>query len=243
MPRLGVNIDHVATLRQARGGREPDPVWAAALAELGGADGITVHLREDRRHIQDRDVRLLRETVQVRLNLEMSIDPRIVTLALEWKPDQVTFVPERREELTTEGGLDIVVHRERVAEALARCRGAGIEVALFLDPDLAQIAAARELGADAVELHTGAYANATTAAGRGPELNALIQAGRATVAAGMELHAGHGLNLQNVGPVARMDHMQELNIGHSIVSRAVFVGLERAVREMKECMERAAALK
>src|SRR4051794_3550786 len=155
MLRLGVNIDHVATLRQARGGLEPDPVWAATLAELGGADGITVHVREDRRHIQDRDLRLLRQTVQVRLNLELAADPAIVALALEVHPDQVTFVPERREELTTEGGLDVVTHRGRIAEAVNRCRSAGIEVALFLDPEPVQIEAALDLGVHAIELHTG----------------------------------------------------------------------------------------
>jgi len=236
MPRLGVNIDHVATLRQARGGREPDPVWAAVLAELGGADGITVHLREDRRHIQDRDVHLLRQTTQVRLNLELAVEPEMVGLALELKPDQVTFVPERRQELTTEGGLDVVTHRIRVAEAMARCRDQRIEVALFIDPDPKQVEAAATLGADAVELHTGRYAEATDGAGRIRELNALESAGTATLAGGMELHAGHGLNYQNVAAIARLKHMKELNIGHSIVSRAVFVGLSQAVREMKECM-------
>ena len=172
MPRLGVNIDHVATLRQARGGREPDPVWAAVLAELGGADGITVHLREDRRHIQDRDVRLLRQTTQVRLNLELAVEPEIVALALELKPEQLTFVPERRAELTTEGGLDVVSHRDRVSEALARCRDSGLEVALFIDPDPKQVEVAAELGADAVELHTGRYADASDATGRIRELSA-----------------------------------------------------------------------
>src|SRR5690348_6008290 len=160
MLRLGVNIDHVATLRQARGGLEPDPVWAAALAELGGADGITIHLREDRRHIQDRDLRLLRETVKVRLNLEMSVDPQIVTVAVEVKPDQVTLVPERRAELTTEGGLDVIGQRDRVAEAVRRCHDAGLEVSLFIDPDPAQVEMSAQLGARAVELHTGRYADA-----------------------------------------------------------------------------------
>jgi pyridoxine 5-phosphate synthase len=236
MPRLGVNIDHIATIRQARGGREPDPVWAAALAELGGADGITIHLREDRRHIQDRDARLLRETVQVRLNLELAVEPSIVDLALELRPDQVTFVPERRAELTTEGGLDVVGHRTRVAEAISRCRDAGLEVALFIDPDLAQVAAAIELGAAAIELHTGRYADAAEGPDRIRELTALRIAAEATVDGGLELHAGHGLNYRNVGPVARLNRMEELNIGHSIVSRAVFVGLSQAVREMKECI-------
>jgi pyridoxine 5-phosphate synthase len=236
MLRLGVNIDHVATLRQARGGREPDPVWAAVLAELGGADGITIHLREDRRHIQDRDLRLLRETVRTRLNLEMSVEPEIVAIAVDTKPDQVTFVPERRAELTTEGGLDVVGQRTRVAEALKRCRDAGIEVSLFIDPDVRQVEASAALGAVAVELHTGRYADAHHPHDAARELEALVAAGRATVERNMALHAGHGLNYQNVGPVAVIDRMAELNIGHSIVARAVFSGLEHAVREMKQCM-------
>jgi pyridoxine 5-phosphate synthase len=234
MIRLGVNIDHVATLRQARGGREPDPVWAAALAELGGADGITIHLREDRRHIQDRDLRVLRQTVGVRLNLEAAVAPEIVALALEVKPDQVTFVPERRAELTTEGGLDVVAHHERIAEAVARCRDGGIPVSLFIDPDRAQVEAAAALGVEAVELHTGAYANAPE--GRDRELEALANAGALVVASRLGLHAGHGLNYQNVAHVAAISHMAELNIGHSIVSRALMVGMERAVREMKICI-------
>src|SRR5580700_6302223 len=184
MPRLGVNIDHIATIRQARGGREPDPVWAAVLAELGGADGITIHLREDRRHIQDRDARLLRQTVQVRLNLELAVEPAIVAVALELRPDQVTFVPENRTELTTEGGLDVVSQRVRVGEALARCRDAGLEVALFIDPDPKQVEVAVELGAAAIELHTGRYAGAADGPDRIRELNALCNAAAATVAAG-----------------------------------------------------------
>lgn len=236
MPRLGVNIDHVATLRQARGGREPDPVWAATLAELAGADGITIHLREDRRHIQDRDLRLLRETVNVRLNLELSLDPEIIAIALEVRPDQLTFVPERRAELTTEGGLDVVGQRERVAEAIARCVGAGLEVSLFIDPDPAQVEVSAELAAQAVELHTGRYADAATDDERALELLAMTDAAKLTVASGLKLHAGHGLNYQNVGPIARLEGMAELNIGHSIISRAVFVGLEQAVREMKNCL-------
>ncbi len=236
MIRLGVNIDHVATIRQARGGREPDPVWAAALAELGGADGITVHLREDRRHIRDRDVRILRETVRVRLNLEAAVTPEIVDFALEVRPDQVTFVPERREELTTEGGLDVIGQRDRVAEAVARCREAGLSVSLFIDPDPAQVAASAALGVDAVEIHTGSYADADEGPRRAAQLEALVTSGREAVRAGLALHAGHGLNYQNVGDVARIPGMAELNIGHSIVSRAVFAGLERAVRDMKACI-------
>lgn len=238
MPRLGVNIDHVATLRQARGGREPDPVWAAVQAELGGADGITVHLREDRRHIQDRDLRLLRETVRTRLNLEMSVDPAIVTIAIQSRPDQVTLVPERRAELTTEGGLDVIGQRPRVVEAMARLRDAGIEVSLFIDPDPAQVEASKELGAHAVELHTGRYADAPGPGQRARELAALVDAGSFAVASGLALHAGHGLDYENVAPVASIAAMAELNIGHSIVARAVFHGMERAVYEMKMCMIR-----
>ncbi len=238
MSRLGVNIDHVATLRQVRGGREPDPVWAAVLAELGGADGITVHLREDRRHIQDRDLRVLRQTVQVRLNLELAVAPEMMAIALETHPDQVTFVPERREELTTEGGLDLVSQPIRVGDAVAQCRDSGIETALFLDPELRQVEAAIALGVTAVELHTGRYANAPEGPARDRELAALRSASTAIVAGGLELHAGHGLNYQNVAAIARIPRMAELNIGHSIVTRAVYVGLTQAVREMKECMKR-----
>lgn len=236
VPRLGVNIDHVATLRQVRGGREPDPVWAAALAELAGAEGITIHLREDRRHIQDRDLRLLKETVQTRLNLEMSVEPAIVAIALAVRPDQVTLVPERRAEVTTEGGLDVVGQRARVGEAVARLRDAGLEVSMFIDPEAAQVEASKELGAVAVELHTGRYADAAQPADRARELAALKAAGASAVAAGLALHAGHGLNYQNVGPVAAIAAMAELNIGHSIVARAIFAGMERAVRDMKTCL-------
>jgi pyridoxine 5-phosphate synthase len=236
MPRLGVNIDHVATLRQARGGHDPDPVWAAVEAELGGADGITIHLREDRRHIQDRDLRVLRETVRTRLNLEMSADPAIVAIAIAARPDQVTLVPERRAELTTEGGLDVIGQRPRVGEAMARLRDAGLEVRLVIDPDPAQVEASKALGASAVELHTGRYADATLPGDRARELAALTDAGAAAVASGLALHAGHGLNYRNVGPVAALASMAELNIGHSIVARAVFLGMKCAVQEMKACM-------
>ncbi len=239
MPRLGVNIDHVATIRQARGGNEPDPVWAAVLAELGGADGITIHLREDRRHIQDRDLRILRETVRVRLNLEMSVEPEIVAIAIATKPDQITLVPERRAEVTTEGGLDVGGQFVRVSEAVARCHDAGLEVSLFVDPEAAQVEASSRAGASAVELHTGRYADAATEHDRRREFDALVAAGARATACGLALHAGHGLNYQNVGIVARIGGMAELNIGHSIVSRAVMVGMERAVREMKTCMKEA----
>ncbi len=237
MLRLGVNIDHVATLRQARGGREPDPVWAAVLAELGGADVITIHLREDRRHIQDRDVRVLKETCRVRLNLEIALDPGVLAIATEIRPGQATFVPERRQERTTEGGLDAVADLARLADAVGRCKDAGIEVALFLDADLAQVDAAVRLGVHAVEFHTGRYADAATPQEMEAELEALRRAARATVDAGLELHAGHGLNYQNVAPIAGIESMRELNIGHAIVSRAVSIGMTQAVREMKQAME------
>jgi len=232
MPRLGVNIDHVATVRQARHTYEPDPVWAAALAELGGADGITVHLREDRRHIQDRDVRLLRETVHVKLNLELACEPEMLGIACALRPDQATLVPERREEVTTEGGLDVVARRSAITDAVRRLRDAGIAVSLFIDPTAEQVQASAASGAEAIELHTGCYALAVGADRQG-ELNRLIEAGRLARQHGLTLNAGHGLNYQNVGPVASIGEMEELNIGHSIVARAVMVGMERAVREMK----------
>ncbi len=233
MATLGVNIDHGATVRQARRTVEPDPVWAAVAAELGGADAITVHLREDRRHIQDRDLEVLRQTVQVKLNLECSIVPEMVAIACRVKPHQVTLVPERREEVTTEGGLDATGRRAAVAEAVAALRGAGIGVSLFLDPDPRQLDTAVELAADAVELHTGCYANAETDTSRQERLVELARAGGMICQAGLTLAAGHGLTYRNVAPVARLDGMGELNIGHSIVARAVFVGMTEAVREMK----------
>ena len=232
MATLGVNIDHVATLRQARRTVEPDPVWAAALAELGGADAITVHLREDRRHIQDRDLEVLRRTVQVKLNLECALAPEMVEIACRVRPDQVTIVPERRAEVTTEGGLDVVAHRGAVADAIAHLRDAGIAVSLFLDPAAPQIETAAALGAGIVELHTGCYANADDAA-RQARLVELAGAGELVRRVGLELAAGHGLTYRNVVPVARLDGMGELNIGHSIVARAVLVGFREAVREMK----------
>lgn len=232
MAELGVNIDHVATVRQARRTYEPDPVWAAALAELGGADGITLHLREDRRHIVDRDLRVMRETVTVNLNLELACDPGILALACEVRPDQATLVPERREEVTTEGGLDLVGNRDTVTRAVKQLRDAGIVVSMFLDPDPRQIDAAAEMGAEAVELHTGQYALVKGQA-RAEELRRLVDSGRYIQERGMILHAGHGLNYQNVVPIARIPGMHELNIGHSIVARAIMVGMQAAVREMK----------
>jgi pyridoxine 5-phosphate synthase len=233
MALLGVNIDHVATVRQARRTVEPDPVWAAALAELGGADAITVHLREDRRHIQDRDVEVLRRTVQVKLNLEAAIAPAIIDIACRVKPDQVTLVPEKREEVTTEGGLDVVGQRSATAEAVARLHDAGIAVSLFIDADPRQIETAVDLSVAAVELHTGEYANAVAPAHQHDELVKLARAAAMVRQAKLVLNAGHGLTYRNVVPVARLEAMHELNIGHSIVSRAVLVGFTQAVREMK----------
>lgn len=233
MIELGVNIDHVATVRQARRTNEPDPVWAAVAAELGGADGITVHLREDRRHIQDRDVRVLRETVAVKLNLEMACVDEIVGIARDILPEQATLVPEKREEITTEGGLDVVGNRDLVAKTVDELVDAGISVSLFLDPDPRQIELAAEMNVDAVELHTGQYAEAKNADEQRKVLVALTNAGKLIVDAGMRLHAGHGLTYRNVIPVAQIDQMRELNIGHSIVSRALMVGFEEACREMK----------
>lgn len=233
MVELGVNIDHVATVRQARRTYEPDPVWAASLAELGGADCITIHLREDRRHIGDRDLRILRETVTVKLNLEMACEDEIVEIARQTKPDQATLVPEKREEVTTEGGLDIVGQYDRVASAVERLRDAGISISLFLDPDPRQIEQAARMKVDAVELHTGQYALAKPGPGREKELENLQQVSALVVQSGLALHAGHGLTYRNVQPVAAIDGMHELNIGHSIIARALMVGLQEAVREMK----------
>jgi len=233
MPELGVNIDHVATVRQARRTFEPDPVWAAALAELGGADAITIHLREDRRHIQDRDLHILRQTVTCKLNLEMACAEEIVQIACQVRPDQATLVPERREEITTEGGLDVVAHEAQVAEVVRRLQNAGISASLFLDPDARQIDAAARLRADAVELHTGQYALARPGRQRGEQLETLRQAAAQVRGLGLALHAGHGLTYHNVRPIAEIEDVHELNIGHSIVARAVMVGMVRAVREMK----------
>ncbi len=233
MALLGVNIDHVATIRQARRTNEPNPVWAAVLAELGGADGITIHLREDRRHIQDWDLDVLRKTVTVKLNLELAANPEIVEIACRIKPDQATLVPERREEVTTEGGLDVAGNQAAVSEAMKRLRDAGISVSLFLDPDRRQIETGRDLGADAVELHTGRYAEAAPGAKQAAELVTLAEAGALVRQEQMILHAGHGLTYRNVQPVAGLEGMTELNIGHSIVARAVMVGFQQAVQEMK----------
>lgn len=232
MAQLGVNIDHVATVRQARRTYEPDPVLAAGLAEQAGADLITVHLREDRRHIQDRDLYILRQTVATRLNLELACDTDVVRIACEVKPHQATLVPERREEVTTEGGLDVVADPQRVRAAIEALREQAIEISLFIDPDPRQIEASHALGVTDVELHTGSYALAQGRA-QAAELKRLVDAGKLVRQLGMRLHAGHGLNYHNVGPVAAIEHMEELNIGHSIVARSIFVGFPAAVAEMK----------
>lgn len=237
--RLGVNVDHVATLRQARRTEYPDPVAAAMLAELGGADQITVHLREDRRHIQDRDLQVMRKTVSTSLNLEMAATPEMVKVAWEVKPDLVTLVPERREELTTEGGLDVVVGREILRKTVKNLRDAEIEVSLFIDPDLDQVKAAHRVEAQAVEFHTGRYCDARLDADRRKEFGRLVDASKAAAKLGLRVAAGHGLNYRNVRPVAALPEIEELNIGHAIVARAVLVGMERAVREMKEILREA----
>jgi pyridoxine 5-phosphate synthase len=245
MIKLGVNIDHVATVRQARRTDEPDPVWAAAAAELAGADSITVHLREDRRHIQDHDLERLRGTVAVKLNQELAAVDEIINIACRVRPDQATLVPEKREEITTEGGLDVIGNRDRVAEAVRRLADAGILVSLFIDPDVAQVEASAELNAAAVELHTGAYAEAWSAVGRRDpdnesrireELNRLSKTHIAARQANLDCHAGHGITYRNVVPLVRLAKWGEFNIGHSIVSRAVLVGFGEAVRQMKQLM-------
>lgn len=236
MLTLGVNIDHIATIRQARRTVEPDPIAAAVLAELAGADGITAHLREDRRHIQDRDVRLLRQTVRTHLNLEMAATDEMVAIALDIKPDYVTLVPERREEVTTEGGLDVAGQQERMVQVVATLQKADIPVSLFIDADPFQIEASAEIQAQFIELHTGSYAEAKDEKTRAKELQLLATGCERAIAAGLRVNAGHGLTYWNVYPVAQIPGMEELNIGHTIVSRAALVGMERAVREMKRAM-------
>jgi pyridoxine 5-phosphate synthase len=245
---LGVNIDHVATLRQARRTYEPDPVWAAVEAHLGGADGITVHLREDRRHIQDDDVRKLRDLVHIRLNLEMAATAEMVAIACKLKPEMAMLVPEGREEVTTEGGLDIVAQEPALRAAVARLADAGIVTSVFIDAEIAQIEAAQRIGAKVCEVHTGPYAHAFHAKGRDPESAAVVAelrrvatAGAAIRAAGMRFNAGHALNYVNVQPVAALPGVRELHIGHAIVARSLFVGLREAVREMKALMRESAS--
>jgi pyridoxine 5-phosphate synthase len=236
MALLGVNIDHVATVRQARGTDEPDPVWAAAEAELGGADGITFHLREDRRHVNERDARLLRETVAVKLNMEMAMAEEIVAIAERLRPHQCTLVPERREERTTEGGLDVIRFRSSLTPVVRRLRDAGIIVSAFVEPVHEQTEASRETGFEAVELWTGGYAHARTRPEREHALAQLRQAIQLGHRLGLEVHAGHGLTYRNVAGVAGLPGLGELNIGHSIVSRAVFIGMRCAVQEMKRLL-------
>ena len=235
---LGVNIDHVATLRQARGGRAPDPLMAALAAEQSGADSITLHLREDRRHIQDRDVHAMRAALQTRMNLEVAATAEMLDIAVQVLPGDVCLVPERRSELTTEGGLDVAGQAAAIAAACARLRAAGIRVALFIDPDLAQVDAAARSGAAVVELHTGSYAEAEGAE-RAREFGRLCAAARHAIVAGLVAHAGHGLDYHNVQPVAAIPELAELNIGHAIIARAVMTGLGEAVSEMKRLMQEA----
>jgi len=239
--RFFVNIDHVATVREARKTDEPDPVRAAVLVELAGADGITVHLREDRRHVNERDVDLLMRTVRTGVNLELAAGTGIVDMACEWKPMQVTLVPEKREEITTEGGLALTDDDvfERTREAVEQLRESGIRTSLFIDPDEAVVRASADLGVEAIELHTGEYANAADSAERGAQVERLRVAARLGRAVDLDVHAGHGLTYENVMPVAAIAEVEELNIGHSIVSRAVLVGMERAVREMRDILRRA----
>jgi pyridoxine 5-phosphate synthase len=235
-PRLGVNIDHVATLRQARRVPDPDPVQAAILAELAGADGITVHLRSDRRHIQDRDVEILRQVVKTRLNLEMAATQEMLKIALTAKPHQVTLVPERREEITTEGGLDVVLNSVQLKPAVKMLEEGGIHVSVFVDPDLEQVKEAHRIDAHAIEINTAAYADARDDQGREAALRKTVDAARFGRKLGLAVHAGHGLTYENVRAVAALPEISELNIGHNIVARAVLVGMERAVREMREAM-------
>ncbi len=238
--RLYINVDHVATVRQARGTDEPDPVRAAVLAELGGADGITVHLREDRRHIQDRDVELLMGTARTPINLELAVTADVLDLAVAWRPYQATLVPEKRQEITTEGGLEVNEHTAgQIAEALERLHDVGVRTSLFIDPDADSIRRSADLGPSAVEFHTGEYANAADATERARQLERIGGAAELARDLGLAVHAGHGLTYENVAPLAAIAGIEELNIGHSVVSRAVLVGIERAVREMKEIILRA----
>ena len=237
MAKLGLNVDHIATVRQARGGIEPDPVTAAAMGELAGAEGITIHLREDRRHIQDRDLEILRRTVKTKLNLEMAATQEMVRIALKVKPEQVTLVPEKRQELTTEGGLDVIVHAKLISDAVKRLRDGGIVVSLFVDPNQEQIKAANKSGADAIEIHTGSYAEAIGWPAQERELEAIDTAIKLAHKVGLIVNAGHGLNYVNIKALAAIGGIQEYNIGHSIIARAMLVGLDRAVKDMVELIK------
>jgi len=238
--RLGVNVDHVATLRQSRRTSYPDPVQAAMLAELAGADQITIHLREDRRHIQERDLQIMRKTVQTRLNLEMAATQDMVKIAYEAKPDICTLVPERREELTTEGGLDAAGNRDAIRKVVKTLKDADIAVSLFIDPEVDQVRAAHRVEADVVEIHTGRYCDARLVQDRRRELARVVDAAKAAAKLGIRVAAGHGLNYRNVLPVAAISEIEEFNIGHAIVGHAIMVGMERAVREMKALLARGA---
>jgi len=237
MSYLGVNIDHIATLRQARGSRYPDPVQAAFVAEQAGADSITLHLREDRRHIRERDVRLLRETLQTRMNLELAATPEMLEICAKLAPEDCCLVPEKRQELTTEGGLDVVGQLLQISQAVKTLSAAKVRVSLFIDPEEAQIRAAQQTGAPVIELHTGCYAEAPDADSRQQELARLMTAARFAAGLGLRVNAGHGLHYHNVIPVAAIAEIEELNIGHSIIARALFTGLERAVQDMKSLLE------
>ncbi len=238
MIKLGVNIDHVATLRQARKGKYPDPVEAAILSELAGADSIVCHLREDRRHIQERDVYLLRKTVKTKFNLEMALHEDIIKIALDVKPDQVTIVPEKREELTTEGGLDVIKNSEKIKENIKIFKENGIKVSLFIEPDFGQIEESKRVGADFIEIHTGRYADAETEEKIYEELNKIIKATEYAISIGLRVNAGHGLDYKNVAKICKIKGIEELNIGYSIICRSVYVGIYQAVKEMKEIIEK-----
>ncbi|GAB4293587.1 MAG: pyridoxine 5'-phosphate synthase [Myxococcota bacterium] len=230
--RLGVNVDHIATVREARGAPYPDPVVAATLAEMAGADQITIHLREDRRHIKDRDLRIMRDVIQTVLNLEMAATDEMIEIACAVKPDTATLVPEKREELTTEGGLNVFGNKNAIKNAVSRLKTAGIRVSLFIDPDEEQIVASKEIGAQIIEIHTGSYANAI-GEGRDKELERIIRGARAAAKEGLIVAAGHGLHYHNIQPLVEIEEIEEFNIGHSIIARALFVGISQAVKEMK----------
>ena len=237
MAKLGLNVDHIATVRQARGGIEPDPVTAAALGEMAGAEGITIHLREDRRHIQDRDLEILRRTVKTKLNLEMAATQEMVRIALKVKPEQVTLVPEKRQELTTEGGLDVIVNLKLITDTVKRLRDGGIVVSLFVDPNQEQVKAANKTGADSIEIHTGAYAEAVGWPAQERELEGIDTSIKLARKVGLGVYAGHGLNYVNIKALAAIGGIEEFNIGHSIIARATLVGLDRAVRDMVELIK------
>ena len=237
MAKLGLNVDHIATVRQARGGIEPDPVTAAALGELAGAEGITIHLREDRRHIQDRDLEILRRMVKTKLNLEMAATQEMVRIALKTRPEQVTLVPEKRQELTTEGGLDVILNLKSITDAVKRLKDGGIVVSLFVDPNQEQIKAANKSGADYIEIHTGTYAEATTWPDQERELETIDIAIKLASKVGMGVNAGHGLNYVNIKALAALGGIEEYNIGHSIIARAMLVGLDRAVKDMVDLIK------